>query len=467
MKKFFLLFAVLCCTMAANAQTQPANEIWYTSTDGQVVNLHSTNVFGATITSNTYENGKGIIKFNSTVTSIGATAFWDCSTLNGITIPNSVTSIGNWAFTGCPNLTDIAIPNAVESIGNNAFAHTGLTSITIPSSVTHIRETAFEACPNLTTMIVEQGNPVYDSRDNCNAIIETRTNTETITYTLISGCKNSVIPTSVTSIGELAFRNCTFASITIPNSVETIGSGSFEDCTALTSIEIPNSVTTIGGSAFAYCSALTDIEISNSVTTIGSTAFKSCTALTSLVIPSSVTTIGERAFADCTSLESITFMPNTPPSPGLHGSYSDLFLNCSNLSVIYVPATAVDIYRNEWSSYADIIEGKDFLGEDRAAAIAEIQNAFDGETGSAYLNGLIANEMAAINNATTIEIITENKVAALAKLSAAVPVYKTIKAEALGEMGTECEECPAVEVTDGTTNLKLYNPTKVSFIKQE
>lgn len=317
MKKLLLILSVLCCTMAANAQTQPANEIWYTSTDGQVVNPHSTYVFGATITSNTYENGKGIIKFNSTVTSIGANAFWDCSTLNGITIPNSVTSIGNWAFTGCPNLTDIAIPNAVESIGNNAFAHTGLTSITIPSSVTHIRETAFEACPNLTTMIVEQGNPVYDSRDNCNAIIETRTNTETRTYTLISGCKNSVIPTSVTSIGELAFRNCTFASITIPNSVETIGSGSFEYCTALTSIEIPNSVTTIGGSAFAYCSALTSVEISNSVTTIGSTAFKSCTALTSLVIPSSVTTIGERAFANCTSLESITFMPNTPPSPWL------------------------------------------------------------------------------------------------------------------------------------------------------
>lgn len=462
MKKLLLIFSVLCCTMAANAQTQPANEIWYTSTDGQVVNPHSTYVFGATITSNTYENGKGIIKFNSTVTSIGANAFWDCSTLNGITIPNSVTSIGHWAFTGCPNLTDIAIPNAVESIGNYAFAHTGLTSITIPSSVTHIRESAFEACPNLTTMIVEQGNPVYDSRDNCNAIIETRTNTETTTYTLISGCKNSVIPFGVTSIGELAFCNCTLASITIPNSVETIGSGSFEDCTALTSIEIPNSVTTIGGSAFAYCSALTSVEISNSVTTIGSSAFKSCTALTSLVIPSSVTTIGEMAFADCTSLESITFMPNTPPSPGLH----NWFLNCSNLSVIYVPATAVDIYRNEWSSYADIIEGKDFLGEDRAAAIAEIQNAFDGETGSAYLNGLIANEMAAINNATTIEIITENKVAALAKLSAAVPLYKTIKADAFGEMGEECEDCPAIEVIGQDDEmLKLYNPKKVNFIK--
>ena len=95
MKRFFLLFAVLCCTMAANAQTQPADEIWYTSTDGQVMYPNNSNAFGATIVRNTYQDGKGIIKFNGTVTSIGTDAFWNCSKLNGITIPNSVTSIGN------------------------------------------------------------------------------------------------------------------------------------------------------------------------------------------------------------------------------------------------------------------------------------------------------------------------------------------------------------------------------------
>lgn len=416
MKKLLLILSVLCCTMAANAQTQPANEIWYTSTDGQVVNLnqYSTDPFGATIISNTYQDGKGVIKLDGPATSIGTNAFWNCSTLNGITIPNSVTSIGHYAFTNCSNLTDIAIPNAVESIGNNAFARTGLTSITIPSSVTSIVMTAFEKCPSLTTMSVEQGNPVYDSRNNCNAIIEIGTNT------LISGCKNSVIPFGVTSIGGAAFRNCTLASITIPNSV----------------------------------------------TTIGELAFYNCSALASLVIPGSVTTIEMMAFAECTALESITFMPNTPPSPGEHYSFSDSewFLDCSNLSSIFVPITAVDIYRNEWSSYADIIF--DILGEDRAAAIAEIQNAFDGETGSTYLNGLIADEMAAINIAATIEIITANKVAALAKLSAAVPLYKTIKADAFGEMGTECDDCPAVElIGQDDEMLKLYNPKKVNFIK--
>ncbi|MCQ2302623.1 MAG: leucine-rich repeat domain-containing protein [Bacteroidales bacterium] len=385
MKRFFFLFAILCCTMAANAQTQPDNEIWYTSTDGQVVYPNNTHAFGATILSNTYQNGKGVIKFNGTATSIGDEAFWNCLTLNGITIPNSVINFGSYAFTNCPNLTDIAIPNAVESIGNYAFAYTGLTNITIPSSVTSIVMTAFQSCPNLTTMIVEHGNTVYDSRNNCNAIIETGTNT------LISGCKNSVIPSGVTSIGNYAFRSCTLASITIPNSV---------------------------------------------------------------------TTIGMRAFYGCTALEYIIFMPDTPPS-----FLPDCFEDCSKLSIIYVPEEAVNTYKDKLSSYADIIKAIN-IEEIIAAAIAEIQNAFDGETGSAYLNGLIADEMAAINNATTIEIITENKVAALAKLSAAVPVYKEGKAEAFGNLPTEGTSGSYVKVILGEKTIKLYNPEKVEFGKE-
>lgn len=384
MKRFFFLFAILCCTMAANAQTQPADEIWYTSTDGQVVYPNSY-TFGATNISNTYQNDKGVIKFNGTVTSIGTDAFWNCSKLNGITIPNSVTSIGDRAFTNCTNLTDIAIPNAVESIGNYAFAYTGLTSITIPSSVTDIVETAFATCQSLTTMIVEHGNTVYDSRNNCNAIIKTGTNT------LISGCKNSVIPSGVTSIGNYAFRSCTLASITIPNSV---------------------------------------------------------------------TTIGMRAFYGCTALEYIIFMSDTPPS-----FLPDCFEDCSKLSIIYVPEEAVNTYKDELSSYVDIIKAIN-IEEIKAAAIAEIQNAFEGETGSAYLNGLIADEMTAINNATTIEIITENKVSALAKISAAVPVYKAVKAEAFGNLPTEGTSGSYVKVILGEKTIKLYNPEKVEFGKE-
>ena len=129
-----------------------------------------------------------------------------------------------------------------------------------------------------------------------------------------------------------------------------------------------------------------------------------------------------------------------------------------------MPEEVVNTYKDELSSYADIIKAIN-IEEIKAAAIAEIQNAFDGETGSAYLNGLIADEMAAINNATTSEMIMVNKVAALTKLNVVVPVYKAVKAESFGEMGTECEDCPAIKVTKGTKTVKLYNPEKVEFLK--
>ena len=169
------------------------------------------------------------ITIPNSVTSIGSGAFEDCSSLMSITIPNSVTSIGWYAFYNCESLTSITIPNSVTSIGNGAFYYCySLTSITIPNSVTSIGEEAFCYCTSLTSIIVESGNTTYDSRNNCNAIIETATNT------LITGCKNTIIPNSVTSIGESAFVGCS----------------------SLTSITIPNSVTSIGEDAFAYCSSL-------------------------------------------------------------------------------------------------------------------------------------------------------------------------------------------------------------------
>ena len=206
----------------------------------------------------------------NSVTSIGLEAFFNCSALTSITIPENVSDIGKFAFSGCTSLTSLTIPNSVTVIYSYAFQNcTGLTSVEIPSSVTEIGPYIFTHCVNLTSIVVANDNPIYDSRDNCNAIIETATNT------MVVGCSATQIPNSVTEIAGYAFEGCKgLTSITIPNSVTEIGC--FAYCTNLTSITIPNSVSRIGDNTFLLCESLTSITIPNRVKSIGSYAFWDC-----------------------------------------------------------------------------------------------------------------------------------------------------------------------------------------------
>ena len=281
-----------------------------------------------TIGDNAFYGFSGLtsVTIPNSVTSIGSRAFFNCSGLTSVTIPNSVTSIGDNAFLYCSGLTSVTIPNSVTSIGFGAFSYcSGLTSVTIPNSVTSIGSCAFSYCSGLTSVTVASGNTKYDSRDSCNAIIESSTNT------LVHGCKNTTIPNSVTSIGDDAFFGCS----------------------NLTSITIPNSVTSIGGCAFWYCTGLTSITIPNSVTVINPSAFRDCSGLTSVTIPNSVTSIGGSAFDGCSSLTQVVSYIKEPSD-----LQSKVFYEVPSSSILYVPVGCTEKYKSKkgWNDFKSIIE---------------------------------------------------------------------------------------------------------------
>lgn len=251
-----------------------------------------------------------------------------------VTIPGTVTyegrtytvsAIAQYAFRGCSGITSLTLGNAVASIGDLAFLN----------------------CTEMTSISVDSDNPYYDSRNNCNAIIETESNT------LVLGCMNTVIPNSVATIGGYSFYGCiALTSVNLPNSVTSIGDHSFYRCTGITSFTIPNSVTAIGDWALSTCSSLTDINIPNSVTSIGIVVFQSCSGLTSVTIGNSVTSIGNSAFSYCPRLISVTSLATIPPSIQSSTFPSDV----TNQATLYVPATSLTAYQNAdyWRNFFSI-----------------------------------------------------------------------------------------------------------------
>ena len=277
--------------------------IYYTSSNGKIVTPYDSSSFGATILSNTYKDGVGVIEFDVPITTIGDYAFYQCSSLTSLTIPDSVTTIGEAAFYECSSLTSVTIPDSVTSIGYYAFSDCySLTSVTIPDSVTTIGEWAFAYCSSLT-------------------------------------------------------------SVTIPDSVTTIGEWAFYYCISLTSVTIPDSVTVIEHSTFIFCYSLTSVDIPDSVTSIGNNAFQDCRSLTSVTIPDSVTEIGYFTFANCENLNTVYCKAINPPTTIVYNNgYWCAFDENASGRKIYVPMESVEAYKSAdgWNEYKSYIVGYDF-----------------------------------------------------------------------------------------------------------
>ena len=444
--------------------------ITYTSTDGNIVTPYATDVFGANIVSNIYENGVGTITFDGPVTSIGKRAFYQCKSLTSITIPNSVTSIGDRAFGFCSSLT----------------------SITIPENVTSIVSGTFQGCSSIVSIVVDNNNTMYDSRNNCNAIIETATNT-LIASSLNTIIPNTVekigvcafygssitsldIPNSVTSLRDWAFADTPIESITIPNSVTHIGFALLAACNSLTSIVveegnsnydsrdncnaiiekstnrliatcpntiIPNTVTTIATRAFQN-SAITSIDIPNSVVRIEAYAFRWATQLNSITIPNSMEYIGDSVFYSC-PLDTIRMEAMTPPTAGV-----DPF---SSLPVCVIPCGTLAAYEaSDWANYMgefveDCVEGQQiYYTSTDGNIVTPNVNAFDAN----IVSNIYENGVGTITFEAPITIVGDSAFHECSTLTSITIPNGVTKIKWAFE---KCTSLESVELPDGITTI--------------
>ena len=299
------------------------------------------------------------------LTGIGDSAFLNCAQLTDLILPEGLTSIGDGAFTNCTHLTGITIPAGVAQIGNRSFVDcTGLTSITLPEGVTSIGESAFSGCTGLTGIHAQADSYAAEYfKDDPRLVIDPpvpfTVEENGLTFTIqadhaeLTAADKSLTSVTVpdriaarpvTAIGQEAFRDCTaLTRVTLPESVKSLGIGAFYNCTELTGIKLPAGVKSLGNSAFYGCTQLTDMTIPEGVTSIQKSAFYGCSRLTGIALPEGLTGIGDMAFYGCGRLTSIA-LPE-----GVTSIRNYAFAGCTSLASITLPEGLTSIGNNAFA----------------------------------------------------------------------------------------------------------------------
>jgi len=290
----------LYCTSLTTITVDPLNP-FYSSLDGVLFNRDRTTLIA-------YPPGKGTsYAIPASVINIGRSAFYDCTSLTGVSFPHTVTNIEVTAFSGCCSLTNMTLPSSLNTIGAAAFSYcSSLTGIVIPAGVTSIGDGAFACCTSLMAITADANNSSYACVDG---VLFNHSGTMLLQFP--AGKAGSyAIPAGVTSIGAAAFASCyNLTGVTIPNGVTRIPDWAFDSCDSLTGVVIPDTVTSIGYMAFLYCRNMTNVTVGNNVTDIADLAFQGCYLLTGVYFTGNAPTLGW-AFDEVSSA-TIYYLPGT------------------------------------------------------------------------------------------------------------------------------------------------------------
>jgi hypothetical protein len=295
----------------------------------------------------------------SGLVSIGESAFSYCRKLSKISFPSGLIRIGDNSFAGCKSLSTIDLPARLISIGESAFADCdGLETVTIPQTVYDIGDGVFGGCDNLKEIKTGEDNAWYVDREG---VLFTKDGTVLIQYPAHKEGSEYGIPNSVGRIGKNAFNGCkNLNTIKLTANIADIGDCAFYACSSLSAIEIPDSITAVRNGTFAFCSSLSRVKFPANLTSIGDNAFLGCESLRTITLPFRLASIGRDAFYYI-GLKPITLLARTPPTlegPLLPEKFAGIYWP----TVIYVPADAVDAYKNAagWQEYADKIQARPF-----------------------------------------------------------------------------------------------------------